>query len=57
MAAYRELGREELLELKEELEAQFAEVKAKRTQVRYVKREAVKGAVRSFYGNDGRINK
>lgn len=29
MAAYRELGREELLELKEELEAQFAEVKAK----------------------------
>ena len=55
MTAYKDLSKEELLELKSGLEAQFEEVKAKRSETGYVQRKTVSRPARSLNGINERI--
>ena len=57
MTAYKDLSKEELLELKSGLEAQFEEVKGKRSETGYVQRKTVSRPAESVNGNDGYTDK
>ena len=52
MAAYKDLTKEELLELKSGLQAQFEEVKSQRAETGYVQRKTGSSTAESVYGDD-----
>ena len=52
MAAYKDLTKEELLELKSGLQAQFEEVKARGLKLDMSKRKTGSSTAESVYGDD-----
>lgn len=53
MKPYSELTRQELLELKSELKAQYTQYQNRKLTLNMARRQAQPGAAESFHGHDG----